>query len=52
MLLQQAEQSRYDQWLAELHMKHRDEINIYEEQLTAALPEALLASLVRETQDN
>jgi hypothetical protein len=52
MLLQQAEQSRFDQWLAELHMKHRDEINIYEEQLTAALPEALLASLVRETQDN
>jgi hypothetical protein len=52
MLLQQAEQIRFDQWLAELHIKYQDEIDIYEEQLTAALPEALLASLVREKQDN
>ena len=52
MLVQQAEQVRFDQWLAQLHKKYRDEIQIFDEQLTAALPEALLASLVRETQDN
>ena len=52
MLVQQAEQIRFDQWLAELHNTYRDEIQIFDEQLTAALPAALLASLVRETQDN
>lgn len=52
MLVQQAEQTRFDQWLALLREKYQHEIKVFDDQLTAALPEALLASLVRETQDN
>ena len=45
-LVQQAEQARFDQWIAALRAKYRDEIDISAEQLAAALPDSLLASLV------
>jgi len=44
-LVQQAEQTRFDQWIASLREKYRDEIDISAEQLAAALPDSLLASL-------
>lgn len=44
-LVQQAEQVRFDQWIASLREKYRDEIDISAEQLAAALPDSLLASL-------
>lgn len=44
-LVQQAEQTRFDQWIAALREKYRDEIDISAEQLAAALPDSLLASL-------
>ncbi|MXW80541.1 MAG: hypothetical protein F4Z57_16490 [Gemmatimonadetes bacterium] len=44
-LVQQAEQARFDQWIASLREKYRDEIDISAEQLAAALPDSLLASL-------
>ena len=45
ILVQQAEQVRFDQWIASLREKYRDEIDISTEQLAAALPDSLLASL-------
>ena len=45
-LVQQAEQVRFDQWIASLREKYRREIDISAEQLAAALPDSLLASLV------
>ena len=52
ILIQQAEQIRFDQWLTTLRKQYRAEVEIYDEELATALPEALLASLVRQTQDN
>ena len=52
ILTQQAEQIRFDQWLAILREQYQAEVEIYDEELATALPEALLASLVRQTQDN
>ena len=46
-LVQQAEQARFDQWIAALRAKYRDEIDISAEQLAAALPDSLLANLVQ-----
>lgn len=45
-LVQQAERARFDQWIASLRATYRDEIDISPEQLAAALPDSLLASLV------
>ena len=52
ILIQRAEQARVEQWLASLRQKYQDQVEVFGDQLTAALPAALLASLVRETQDN
>ena len=46
-LVQQAEKARFDQWIASLREKYRREIDISAEQLAAALPDSLLASLVQ-----
>ncbi len=46
-LVQQAEQVRFDQWIALLRKKYRDEIDISAEQLAVALPDSLLASLIQ-----
>ena len=47
-LLSKAQQVRFDQWLEGLRQKYRDLVEVDNDQLEAALPEALLASLVRE----
>ncbi|MEE3259189.1 MAG: peptidyl-prolyl cis-trans isomerase [Candidatus Latescibacterota bacterium] len=52
ILIQRAEQARVEQWLASLRQKYQDQVEVFGDQLTAALPAALLASLVRETQDD
>lgn len=51
-LVQRAEQQRFDQWVGSLRAKYQNQVTVFEVQLEAALPEALLASLVRESQDN
>lgn len=45
-LVQQAEQVRFDRWIVVLREKYQDEIDVSAEQLAAALPDSLLASLV------
>ena len=52
MLVRRAEQVRFDEWLAALRQQYGNEVEIFDDQLADALPEALLASLVRETQDH
>ena len=52
MLVRRAEQERFDEWLAALRQQYGNEVEIFDDQLADALPEALLASLVRETQDH
>ncbi len=42
-LIQRRERVRFDEWLFELRRKYRDQVSIYAEGLTEALPEALLA---------
>ena len=42
-LIQRRERMRFDEWLVELRPKYRDQVSIYTERLTEALPEALLA---------
>lgn len=46
-LVQQAEQARFDQWIASLQEQYRHEIHISAEQLAAALPDSLLARLAQ-----
>jgi peptidyl-prolyl cis-trans isomerase C len=52
MLVRRAEQVRFDEWLAALRQQYGNEVEIFDDQLADALPEALLASLVREKQDH
>ena len=51
MLVGHAEQVRCDNWLTALRQQYGSETEIFDDRLADALPEALLTSLVRETQD-
>ena len=51
MLVGHAEQVRFDDWLTALRQQYGSETEIFDDRLADALPEALLTSLVRETQD-
>lgn len=52
ILLQRAEQVRFDEWVISLRDKYRHEVEVFSAELEAALPEALLASLIRETPED
>ena len=47
-LVQRRERVRFDEWLLELRRKYRDQVSIYAERLTEALPEALMAGSAEE----